>query len=70
MSDIKQIAWIARDVTCHLYENTQMQLCHNNSFSTIMQLPYDTNHNGMLMSFSSIHLDLTSGIMKIFLVNF
>jgi hypothetical protein len=29
----------------------QLQLCHNNSFSTIMQLPYDYNHNAMLMSF-------------------
>jgi hypothetical protein len=26
-------------------------LCRNNSFSTTMQLPYDYNHNVMLMSF-------------------
>jgi hypothetical protein len=30
---------------------TQLQFCHNNSFSTIMQLPNDYNHNVMLMSF-------------------
>ncbi len=30
---------------------TQLQLCLNNSFSTIMQLPYDYNYNVMLMSF-------------------
>jgi len=30
---------------------TQLQLCCNNSFSTTMQLPYDYNHNVMLMSF-------------------
>jgi hypothetical protein len=29
----------------------QLQLCHNNSFSTTMQLPYDYNHNVILMSF-------------------
>jgi hypothetical protein len=33
---------------------TQLQLCRNNSFSTTMQLPYDYNHNIMLMS-SFIH---------------
>jgi hypothetical protein len=30
---------------------TQLQLFHNNSFSNIMQLPYDYNHNIMLTSF-------------------
>jgi len=30
---------------------TQLQLCQKNSFSTIMQFPYDYNHNVMLMSF-------------------
>jgi hypothetical protein len=30
---------------------TQLQLCHNNSFSTTMQLPYDYNNNIMLTSF-------------------
>ncbi len=30
---------------------TQLQLCCNNSFSTIMQLFYDNNHNVMLTSF-------------------
>ncbi len=30
---------------------TQLQLCCNNSFSTIMQLPYDYNHNVKLTSF-------------------
>ncbi len=30
---------------------TQLQLCHNNSFSTTMQLPYDYNHNVTLTSF-------------------
>ncbi len=34
---------------------TQLQLCCNNSFSTTMQLPYDYNHNVILMSFF-IHL--------------
>jgi len=29
----------------------QLQLCHNNSFSTTMQFPYDYNHNVMLTSF-------------------
>ncbi len=29
----------------------QLQLCYNNSFSTIMQLPYDYNHNIMFTSF-------------------
>jgi hypothetical protein len=28
-----------------------LQLCHNNSFSTTMQFPYDYNHNVMLTSF-------------------
>ncbi len=45
---------------------TQLQFCHNNSFSTTMQLPYDYNHNVMMISFSSIHQNLTHGIMKIF----
>jgi hypothetical protein len=45
---------------------TQLQLCHNNSFSTTMQLPYDYNHNVMLTSLSSIHQILTRGIMRIF----
>jgi hypothetical protein len=31
---------------------TQLQLCHNNSLSTTMLLPYDYNHNVMLTSFS------------------
>jgi hypothetical protein len=44
----------------------QLQICHNNSFSTTMQLPYDYNHNFMLMSFLSIHQNLTHGIMRIF----
>jgi hypothetical protein len=42
----------------HLYNathynsiTTQLQLCHNNSFSTIMQFPYDYNDNVMLTSF-------------------
>ncbi len=30
---------------------SQLQLCCNNFFSTTMQLPYDYNHNVMLMSF-------------------
>jgi len=30
-----------------------MQLCHNNSFPTTTQFPYDYNHNLMLMSFFS-----------------
>ncbi len=30
---------------------TQLQLCHNNSFSTTMQCPYDYDDNVMLMSF-------------------
>ncbi len=30
---------------------TKLQLCRTNSFSTIMQLPYDYNHNFMLTSF-------------------
>jgi len=46
---------------------TQLQLCHNNSFSTTMQLPYDYYNNIMLMSFSSIHQYLTCGTMNIFL---
>ncbi len=44
----------------------QLQLCHNNSFSTTMQLPYDYNHNVMMTSFSSIHQNLTRGTIKIF----
>jgi hypothetical protein len=43
---------------------TQFQLCRNNFFSTTMQLPYDYNHNVMMMSFSFIHQNLTGGIMK------
>jgi hypothetical protein len=30
---------------------TQLQLCHNNSFSTTMQLLYDYNRNVMLTLF-------------------
>jgi hypothetical protein len=80
MCDIEQIAWVTRDATHHIYDHTQMQLiatqmqliatqlqlCHNNYFSTTMQLPYDTNHNGMLTSFSSIHQNLTNGTMNFF----
>ncbi len=52
MNDIRQVA---RVVTHCIYTmqliTTQLQLCRNNSFSITMQLPYDYNHNVMLMSF-------------------
>ncbi len=33
------------------FQCNSLQLCHNNSFSTTMRLPYDYNHNVMLTSF-------------------
>jgi hypothetical protein len=40
-----------RQVTTLQLITTQLQFCCNNSFSTTMQLPYDYNHNVLLMSF-------------------
>jgi len=42
----------------------QLQFCHNNFFQ-LCKLPYDYNHNVTLMSFSSIHQNLTCGTMRI-----
>ncbi len=48
---IGQVARVASIATHRIYDATQLQLCCNNSFSTTMQLPYDYNHNVMLISF-------------------
>jgi hypothetical protein len=55
---IEQVAWVARNATHSMYNlilmqliTTQLQLSHNNSFSTTMQLRYDYNHNVTLTSY-------------------
>jgi hypothetical protein len=53
MNAIEQVAWVARNGTHHIYF-TLVQLITILSqlfLSTIMQLPYDYNHNVMLMLF-------------------
>jgi hypothetical protein len=59
---------ITINIATFITHNTkiQLQLYHNNSFPTIMQFPYDYNHNVMLMSFFIIHQILTCGNMKKF----
>jgi len=51
---MRQVARVAIIAIHHIYGAThtiQLQLCCNNSFSTIMQLFYDYNYNVMLTSF-------------------
>jgi hypothetical protein len=55
MSAIEQVT---RNATHRIYNHmlmqliaTKLQFYHNNFFSTTMQLPYDYNHNVMLISF-------------------
>ncbi len=67
MSVIEQVVTIAKVAIHHIYD-----AIHYNSITTLsqqffstMQLPYDYNHNVMLMSFSSIHQNLTHGTMRI-----
>jgi len=60
VSVIKQIAWVAKvciygAIHCNSIAS-QLQLCWNNSFSTIMQLHYDYNHNIMLLLLIFIRL--------------
>jgi hypothetical protein len=44
--------WVASDTYNSPYiQCNSIQLCHNNVFSSIMQLPYDYIHNVMLTSF-------------------
>jgi hypothetical protein len=70
---IEQVAWVARNVTHHIYNHIlvqliaiQLQLCRN-SFSTIKQLPpYDYNHNVMSMSFFIHSSNFNMWHMKIF----
>ncbi len=68
MSAIKQVAKIAKVAIHHIYDTT-----HYNSITTLsqqkistMRLPYDYNHNVMLMSVFIYPSNLTHDTMMIF----
>jgi hypothetical protein len=51
LHDLQKIEFIVYVIILVHLITTQLQLCRNNPFSTIMQFPYDWNHNVMWTSF-------------------